>query len=388
MGMMLYDNTLSLSIQEREKKVLEGLRLIVKHLDDSTPVWATGRWISTYVNKGSGKEQRFSVVYSEQEAMARCKAANFLDCRIRAYHDVNDDYTKMAPSTLVADLDREHFKTTEEFELATENTYANFNKMLDGRPTQMWTGNGYHFLMPQFAIIIEKIERFKKFYSLKPSMMFLRFEEQYLTGNKADPCHSNNQSFGNCMLRIPGSLNSNQVRFNDKGEIVDISSEAEVRVVYGRHWDNFRPPIEPLLPRHYIWLQAAVARKIDREIESIKYNCNNSTWAKKGTKNSKTIHWIEKLLNTPLDDYRKYSIKFILARYLMNIRGLSRQETSDILSTWLNRCDSICRLRFDTDREITKALDMVQEYLPLGQDTLKHKFAVLYTRLEEEGIVY
>src|SRR5437016_2559377 len=78
-----------------------------------------------------------------------------------------------------------------------------------------------------------------------------------------------------------------------------------------------------------------------REIESIKYNRNNSTWAKKGTKNSKTIHWIEKLLNTPLDDYRKYSIKFILARYLMNIRGLSRQETSDILSTWLNRCDSI-----------------------------------------------
>jgi len=71
----------------------------------------------------------------------------------------------------------------------------------------------------------------------------------------------------------------------------------------------------------------------------------------------------------------------------MNIRGLSRQETSDILSTWLNRCDSICRLRRDTDREINKALDMVQEYLPLGQDTLKHKFAVLYTRLEEEGIV-
>jgi len=46
----------------------------------------------------------------------------------------------------------------------------------------------------------------------------LRFEEELLTDGKADPCHMNTAAFGNLMLRIPGSLNSNQVRFNEKGE--------------------------------------------------------------------------------------------------------------------------------------------------------------------------
>jgi hypothetical protein len=51
------------------------------------------------------------------------------------------------------------------------------------------------------------------------------------------------------MLRTPGSLNSNQVRFNEKGEIVegDIPPEAEVRVI--QHWDGNRPSIKPLLPQ-------------------------------------------------------------------------------------------------------------------------------------------
>jgi hypothetical protein len=82
----------------------------------------------------------------------------------------------------------------------------------------------------------------------------MRFEEQLLTDGKADQNHSNNVSFDNCMLRIPGSLNSNQDRFNERGEIVDIPPEAEVRVV--QYWDGYRPPIKPLLPRYYIWLQS------------------------------------------------------------------------------------------------------------------------------------
>jgi hypothetical protein len=74
------------------------------------------------------------------------------------------------------------------------------------------------------------------------------------------------------MLRIPGSLNSNQVRFNDKGEIVlaKIPPEAEVRVI--QHWDGNRPGIKPLLPQYYIWLQdAVVVRDIDSQMEEV-YN--------------------------------------------------------------------------------------------------------------------
>lgn len=78
-------------------------------------------------------------------------------------------------------------------------------------------------------------------------MRFMRFEEQILTDGKADQNHSNNVSFDNCMLRIPGSLNSNQVRFGDKDKIIEIPYEAEVRVI--RYCDGNKPSIKPLLPQ-------------------------------------------------------------------------------------------------------------------------------------------
>lgn len=140
------------------------------------------------------------------------------------------------------------------------------------------------------------------------------------------------------------------------------------------------------MPRYYIWLQAAVARDIDTQIEAINHDrffANRRVG--KGTKN--TIDWIEKLLDTPLDDFRKYIIKFILAPYLMNIRGFSRSDAFDNISTWLNNCDSVCRLRFNIDRKINEALDTVRDYLPQGRNTLKREFTELYTLLEKEGIV-
>ncbi len=141
----------------------------------------------------------------------------------------------------------------------------------------------------------------------------MRFEEQFLTDNKADQSHSNNVSFGNCMLRIPGSLNSNQVRFNDKGEIVDIPPEAEIRVI--QHWDGNRPSIKPLLPQYYIWLQDAVARDIDKQIEEVQ---NARKYRKYPNHQQMKVDWIklrygyiENLLDKPLDDFRKYCIIFI-----------------------------------------------------------------------------
>ena len=111
---------------ERERRVREGLRFIIKHLDDSMPVWALGMWIFVSVRTASGKkEQKFRLVKSEEEALAWFKAANYLDCRIRAYHDPNDNYTNIAPSTCLVDLDREYFSSDEELELCVMKTRAN-----------------------------------------------------------------------------------------------------------------------------------------------------------------------------------------------------------------------------------------------------------------------
>jgi hypothetical protein len=44
------------------------------------------------------------------------------------------------------------------------------------------------------------------------------------------------------------------------------------------------------------------------------------------TTNSTIIRWIENLLQTPLDDYRKYVIWRILVPYLINIRKYSTDK--------------------------------------------------------------
>jgi hypothetical protein len=178
-------------LAERERKVREGLRLITRHLDDSTPVWP--RWISFgRIVEGNKIEQIFRLVHSEQEALAWYKAVNFLDCRIRAYHSSDDTYTNIAPSILLVDIDKECFDTVEEFEQAVEKTRVNFMSFLDVEPTKLWTSNGVHFILTQSAIVIEEIKRFKKFNNVSRD----RFEEQFLSDGKADQYHSNNVSFG------------------------------------------------------------------------------------------------------------------------------------------------------------------------------------------------
>jgi hypothetical protein len=323
--------------------------------------------------------QIFRLVYSKQEALAWYKAANYLDCRIRAYHRECTD-TDTAPSVSLVDIDIEHFDTTEEFELCAAKTRANFKEILDAKPTQLWTGGGYHFIQPQFAIVLEKVERFKQFD--RPSVQFMRFEEQLLSDKKADQNHSNNVSFDNCYFRIPGSLNSSRVRFNEKVEIIDIPPDAEVRVV--QCWDGNKPSIKPLLSRYYIWRQAAVARDIDKQMDARKYN----HWRSRGKDGKKTFQWIEKLLDKPLGDHRYYCIWRILVPYLINVKGASRHDTFETIMSWLDKCNSLKRLGFSPKQKVDYVLDHVGSCYPISRADLEQQNNLLYTWLKNEGIVH
>jgi hypothetical protein len=366
-------------IIEREMKVRKGLESIIRHLD--TPVWTLGRWISFgRVVEGGKVEQIFRLVHSAEEALSWYKVANFLDCRIRAYHDINDDYTNMAPSTLLVDIDRENFKTWEEFEQCISETRTRLKELLGAEPTdysELWTGNGVHIVLTQSAIIIEDIKMFKKLEYLKPSVKFMRFEEQLLTDGKADPSHSSNISFGNCMLRIPGSLNSGQIVF-EKGELVDIHPNAEV--VIRQLWDGKnKPSIKPLMMSYYIWLQSDVMEKLDRQMELgtfTKWFDNHEIW------------WIENLLETPIDDNRWYCVWHILVPYLINIKGLSESEASDIISTWLDKCSLLKRLNFSR-RKVGYTIRGLKDYhLPIGRDNLERDNLPLFEKLRDEGVIW
>lgn len=79
------------------------------------------------------------------------RSAQFLDCRIRAYSE-----NATIPSLPLVDHDREHFKTHEELELEVVKTGTNFEKILGGSPTIMWTGNGYHTIQP-YSVVVRRV---------------------------------------------------------------------------------------------------------------------------------------------------------------------------------------------------------------------------------------
>jgi hypothetical protein len=71
------------------------------------------------------------------------------------------------------------------------------------------------------------------------------------------------------------------------------------------------------------WL---IDRNIKQEIEEKRSSRNREKYIQKDNQQtSDSIPWIEKLLQTPIEDYRKNAISLILSRYLINIKKKSYQ---------------------------------------------------------------
>jgi hypothetical protein len=358
-----------------EMEVKEGLVFILNHLDNLWP-----RMISTYATKGAQRP-----VKDFTEAMAWFKASNFLDCRVSGYPIYTNDYisrTGIAPSTLLVDIDKEHFRTLEEFELAVVRTYTNFNNILGSKPTQLFTGGGTHLLTPQRVPVLEKLEEFSKFN--QPSRRFMHFEEQLLTDCKADQNHWSTVSFNNCMLRVPWSLNSKLIQF-DGGRIVDIPYDARVRIE--KRWDGNTPVIERhLLLQYRIWLQFAVIRDLREQRARREQYRKHHRGRTKECKNH-DYDYIEKLVDKPLTDFRKYCIWRVFVPYFINVKGLSRLETFDKVNSWLDKCDSISRLNFSAKQKIDYELKRVANYTPIRADQLRVDHSKLYNCLQNQGII-
>ncbi|HEY7079222.1 MAG TPA: DNA primase noncatalytic subunit PriX [Nitrososphaeraceae archaeon] len=105
--------------------------------------------------------------------------------------------------------------------------------------------------------------------------------------------------------------------------------------------------------------------------------------ARPQTMNSATIRWIEKLLQTPLDDYRKYVIWRILASYLINIRKYSADEAPTMIRNWLDKCRNLRHLDFNPDYIIKHDINSTKRggYLPISLEKLKIENAYLYNIL-------
>lgn len=127
----------------------------------------------------------------------------------------------------------------------------------DIEPTVLWSGKGYHIYLPLNALVLENESLFEDIEVYDPSRKFMQWAEQYISDNKADPCHSKGVSFNNCVLRIPGSINSKVNR----------------QVMIVQQWNGITPSIKPLLYDFYVNL---VDIRI-QEVQGIKFKKEMTT---------------------------------------------------------------------------------------------------------------
>jgi hypothetical protein len=136
-----------------------------------------------------------------------------------------------------------------------------------------------------------------------------------------------------------------------------------------------------LLMRYYNWLQFSRIGDIRTKTREWDRKCYGRAI---GNTNI-SYDYIEKLLEKPIGDFRKFCIWEIFVPYFINVKRLSRLETFNITKHWLDGCNSLQRLNFNLKQKIDYSLDHVGSYWPPHLDKLKEGHAKLYERLEKEG---
>lgn len=332
-----------------------GIDFILNHFPE--PVFP--RTISSYKSHGKQFE-----VFNKKEMLKAYKESNFVDCRVNAYPSYTEykGIQRYPPNFIFADLDLSLIRTRQTLEKVLSETLRFIRFKLNGSPTVLWTGNGYHIYQPIDALILEQFSQFEEFEN--PSQKFLRFAEYYLTSGKADPSHS--PSFKSCMIRVPGTYNSKYPQ-----------AKNEVKII--QKWDGYRPPMHFLLEafRFYLVDQKSSETKLRKRIEK--------KFGIPGDK-SHSITWIETLLQTPVDDYRKNAIGLILAPYLINIKKLSYNTASIIIRDWLKKCNQLRPLDPNFDYRVKYCLNSAIKklQLPIRFSTLERKNTELHKLLSEK----
>lgn len=331
---------------------LENLDFILSHFEEPN----FPRTMSTLVTQG-----RQSIAYAKEELISAHISSDLIDCRVNAYplYTEYKGINRQAPNFIFIDLDKSCFKSERSHKLALDNTLRRIKENIGGYPTVIQSGNGHHIYQPIEAFPLEQKYTFSDFD--QPSKTFLRFAERYLSGNKSDPSH--NPSLKSCMIRIPGSYNS---------KCIQEGRYSEVKVI--QRWNGLRPKINLLLGSFYAYLVDEKLKENERREQS-RYHFKN-----KYSNSSNTILWIEKLLQTPIEDYRKNAVSLIIAPYLINIKKLSYEEALNIIDDWLNKCSSLRQLDYGFSYKVKYALQtsIKNGYKPLKMESLKIKNQILY----------
>jgi hypothetical protein len=368
----------------------EGLDFILGHFQER--IWP--RTISTKTTEG-----RQVLVYNKEEALARFKQSNYMDCRINAYPAYVEfkGINRQPPNFIFIDIDRSTFKTERAFNMAINNTGKNIKEMLggDANPTILLTGNGIHFYQPvklvhDKASVLEEINVFSEFVDHTGSdndlsTRFMRFAEEFFTGSRHDPAHR--PSIRSCLVRVPHSLNSKCIELETGRYIKD----PEVKLI--QMWDGHRPAINYILRDFRRWL---IDNKIKEKLELQSrqediYRLKNKVGYRyynnyDGSSSSYYYNRLEKLLHTPIPDHRKFVCYWLLSRYFINVKHLGYEQAYAAMKNWLCKCNEAERLSPSTRVFDTLVKNDVKDAqkggkFPIGERKLKEMNEELYKTL-------
>jgi hypothetical protein len=184
------------------------------------------------------------------------------------------------------------------------------------------------------------------------------------------------------MLRIPSSHNSKCIPLNH--EIAD--STTQVRVI--QDWSTNTKQKAPI----YLLLGNFLAYLVDRKFELAvkkqrRYNNKHANiahpyndYSHNDNSNSSRL---EKLLQNPIADHRKFVCYWLLSRYLINVKHLSYEQAYAVIKNWLLKCSEVERLSPSIrafDIQVKHNIKDVQKSgkIPIGEKLLKDMNEELY----------
>jgi hypothetical protein len=376
------------------KELLEGLDFILEHFPKYEPLFP--RNIMTKVLADLGKGQ--STVYDKGTMISHFEGARRRDCRIGAYLKYDDlikkgllpPTYKPKPTQLFIDLDLSSFGKDNRHELdaALYDTLNNIKQHLNGAiPTVLWTGGGYHVYLPldtDFVPVYEELPEFQRFKDdkISPSVKFIRYAAKRLTNSKSDKNH--NPSFDSCLWRTPGSINT---KYTDE--------DAKVRIIQRWNGVRARPTKDFMITDFHAFLVQEVINEKVKELERTeRIKKSGHSFRNNPGSIPETYRYIEdKLLKTPIEDYRKHVVDVILIPYFVVIKGMTDfNQIFDIIMQWLDKCAQLRRLnpsRHDFVNRVRQRINEVMEdhskdeaIAPMRFETLKEKNPNLYKTLK------
>ncbi len=335
------------------------------------------RTISTGATDG-----RQYTISSREDAASFCRAALYEDFRINCYSNydsmIEKGYLpigyKPVPRHVMIDMDRDSFGSDEDLEQALKETIDNIRRdvYLSSGPTVIRSGNGYHIHVPlKVETAFENMPDFEMFGD-GSSVKFMRWSEQRWTNGKADQSH--NPSFKSCMARMPGTINSKARALGKEDPVVRVVKPWYRQDAFSRG----RPRQEFLNDFHAYLVQEIINERAENSVRRQKLALGLF-------KDINSISWIGKLLQTPIEDRRKDVIFWVLAPYLITVRGLGYDQAYSIIESWLDKCAQVRGLepsKADFRYRIRYCLDVAEskERWPIGLEKFKRYYPDAYNK--------